>query len=275
MATGLLNSIGSFFSPSQNSAHSSPGNSGESSGDSGVVSYGNDGQQIQPTQPENQNTNSNSNQNSNSPQTQSLESLLFDPIDPAPEGRPDTSNSPKNPNNQTNQPDSGPSEIAPGFTPENLLATLRAVPYENAVPAELLESALGGDAKSMHQVLANVAQLSSAVAIQQSLQMFKAQMDQRFQEYDSTLDTKVTGNEFNKILSDPQFSNPYIQPLAKDLISRIRERDPKASPQQVKELLPKLIEHAMKSSQPSFQNNSTQGEGVRSIPNSQSFDNLF
>lgn len=231
---------------------SNPSDSGESGskGNGGTEIYGNNGAPISDTQqgapntpgnfnsaPSGGRTDPNSNQSS-----PSLEQLLF--AEPPADNNNQQGEQQKTQNNQ--QSDYLNTEIAPGLTPQKLINNLNSVNFLQAVPSEVLEKALSGDADAFRQTLSSVAQLSAMVAIQQSLTSSRGQIDQRFQDVDSRVESRIGEARYNDVLADPRFSDPFIKPLATDLVSRLRKQDPKITPEQIKEALPKLIDHAVK-----------------------------
>lgn len=181
---------------------------------------------------------------SNSPGTQgqekspSLEELLFAPA-PAPSTTP-TPTPPQEPSTEN--------ELAPGLTSKQLVQNLQSVNFLGTIPKETLTAALGGDEAAFSSVISSVAQLSAAIAVQQSLTANKAALDKRFSELDGTLTSKIGESKYADILADPKFSNPFVRPLAESLVSRLRERDPSVTPDQIRQVLPSLIEYAMKQS---------------------------
>lgn len=274
---------------------SNPSDSGESgsTGNVGTEIYGNDGAPISENQqgatntpgnfnsaPSGGRTNSNSNQ-----QSPSLEQLLFA------EPPADTNNQNNQNNQQPNQKPQNPqqgeylnTEIAPGLTPQKLINNLNSVNFLQAVPSEVFEKALAGDAEAFRQTLSSVAQLSALVAIQQSLTSSRGQIDQRFQDVDSRVESRIGEARYNDVLADPRFSDPFIKPLATDLVSRLRKQDPKITPEQIKEALPKLIDHAVKrmtsGQEPSNQSgtgnqNNQAGRQIQRPVTDVNYDNVF
>lgn len=170
--------------------------------------------------------------------TPSVEELLFS----APE--------PKQSNQSNQQAEAKPQnpneiELAPGLTSARLVQNLQGVNFMGTIPKETLQNAMSGDAEAFGSVLSSVAQMSAAIAIQQSLSANKASLDARFIEYDTKVKSTIGETKYSDILADPKFGSPFVKPLAENLISRLRERDPAITPDQIKQVLPNLIQHAM------------------------------
>ena len=210
----------------------------------------------------------------NSPNTApSIEELLFAPS--APNGEDKT----KNQNQPNNQPNT-PAEIVPGLTAQQLLQNLGSVNYTQTIPPELMTSALGGDVESFNKVISTVAQLSAAIAVQQSVMANKALLDDRFKNFDTQVSSKIGEAKYQDVLADPKFSNPFVQPLAQTLMAKLRERDPSITPDQIRSTLPQLIEYSMKQFQggnqnPSNQNPPNRSNNPRIQPREVNFEELF
>ena len=267
-----------------------PSDSSESGsqGNGGTEIYGNNGAPISDTQqgapntpgnfnsaPSGGRTDPNSNQSS-----LSLEQLLF--AEPPADQNNQQGEQQKPQNNQQN--DYLSTEIAPGLTPQKLINNLNSVNFLQAVPSDVMEKALAGDAEAFRQTLSSVAQLSAMVAIQQSLTSSRGQIDQRFQDVDSRVESRIGEARYNDVLADPRFSDPFIKPLATDLVSRLRKQDPKITPEQIKEALPKLIDHAVKrmtsGQEPSNQlgtsnQNNQAGRQIQRPVTDVNYDNVF
>lgn len=203
------------------------------------------------------------------PASASIEDLLFAPT-PAPAPAP----APAQPEPNKN---SGDTELAPGLTSKQLIGNLQSVNFLGTIPKETLTAALGGDETAFSQVISNVAQLSAAIAVQQSLIANKAALDKRFADLDGTLNSKIGESKYADVLNDPKFSNPFVKPLAENLVGRLRARDASITPDQIKQVLPSLIEHAMKqmsqsNSSPASQPNKQSGT---SKPTEVNIDELF
>lgn len=181
------------------------------------------------------------NSGGSSQKTPTVEELLFS----APE--PKQSNQSNQSNQQAEPKPQNPNEIelAPGLTSARLVQNLQGVNFMGTIPKETLQSAMSGDAEAFGSVLSSVAQMSAAIAIQQSLSANKASLDARFTEYDTKVKSTIGETKYSDILADPKFGSPFVKPLAENLISRLRERDPAITPDQIKQVLPNLIQHAM------------------------------
>lgn len=207
----------------------------------------------------------------------SIESLLFDPV-PA-------TNTPaaQQPNQQQqNQQPNSPTEveIVPGTTATQLMQKLGSVNFAQNIPPEMMQKALSGDQQAFSQILNGVAQLAAGIAVQQSTVFTNGLIDNRFNNVDSLVSTKVNDSGFNAVLADPQFSNPFIQPLAADFVKRMRERDPTITPEQVRTALPKLIQHSMQSFQGTNPQNQQQQQPRQQVrqsgtPTELNYDELF
>lgn len=172
----------------------------------------------------------------------SLEELLFAPAPAPTQTQTQTQPQPSSKESPTEN------ELAPGLTSKQLVQNLQSVNFLGTIPKETLTAALGGDETAFSSVISSVAQLSAAIAVQQSLTANKAALDKRFSELDGTLTSKIGESKYADILADPKFSNPFVKPLAESLVSRLRERDPSVTPDQIRQVLPSLIEYAMKQS---------------------------
>lgn len=231
----LTSALGGSSSPAP-AATNSTGNAGAS-----VVSYGNDGK---PT------TNSTESSapagtTTNSSPAPSVVDLLFSPAPaPAPTNTPTNPPAPA-PAPATNQQGGNDVEIGPGLTAGALMQRLGSVNFAQAVPQEIMTKALSGDVTSFSQILNSVAQMAAGIAVQQSSMVSTGLLDQRFSGMDSLVNNKVAETNFNAVLTDPKFSDPFIQPMAKDFLQRMRERDPSMTADQAKPALEKLINHAL------------------------------
>ena len=224
--------------------------------------------------PSGSNTNNN-NSNNTTPAPDnipSVEELLFAP--PA-------NDQPKQPN-QSNQPEdqnkNQPQEIVPGLTAQQLLQNLSSVNYTQTIPPELMTNALGGDVDSFNKVISTVAQLSAAIAVQQSVMANKALLDDRLKSFDSQVTSKIGEAKYQDVLADPKFSNPFVKPLAQTLMSKLRERDPSITPDQIRSTLPQLIEYSMKQFQGTNQSNQSKqpsSNNPRIQPREVNFEELF
>lgn len=221
----------------------------------------------QPPQPQNQNPNQSnqnpnqSNQNQDSDQTKSIEDLLFS----EPESQPQNQNQ-----NQTPDPNA-PAEIAPGLTPETLINNLKAVNLAQTLPSETLQAALSGDTTAFSQIINQVAQLSAAVAIQQSTGIAKSLIDKSKSDWESSLPSKLNDNQFSSITSKAEYSNPFVRPMVENIISQMRKRDPSITPQQVESALPRLLQHALNTASSNLNQNQPNQPNQPSQPN----QNLF
>ena len=215
------------------------------------------------------------NQNQNQAQNQSIEDLLF--AAPA-EGTTKVPAQVQQPANQNQQQEA---ELAPGLTARQLIQNLGNVNFMGAIPQETVQAALGGDANAFQQVISSVAQLSSALAVQQSIAASKSLMDSKFSEFDSSLNSRIGESKYSDILTDPRFSNPFIKPMAENLITKLRERDPSITPDQIKQTLPNLIQYAMSKAslgqqdQPNQGIQSTPGTKTQQVPKEINYDELF
>lgn len=267
MATSILQSIGRAITGT--SAPASAQESSESGQNTQTVQtvYDNAGNPIE--------AKAESRESGAQPQSQpepTIEELLF-----SEENQNQSQNQPQNqaqnqPQNQSqNQAQSKElSELAPGLSTQQLLQKLGEVNYLQTIPEETLSSALGGDTKAFGQVLSTVAQLSAAIAVHQSVTANNSILDSRLKEFDSTLTNKIGDSRYSEILSDPKFSNPFIRPLAENLIGRLRARDPSITPDQIKSTLPQLIEYSMKQFNQSNQSNQSaqSNQSSQSLPKS-------
>lgn len=262
-----------------NGSNGTPANSGGAT----TQTFDNAGNPVGPSGDNNGNPNPSSvgspNPGTNSPAnsagtTPSIEELLFAP--PAN----DQSKQP----NQSNQPEdkskNQPQEIVPGLTAQQLLQNLSSVNYTQTIPPELMTNALGGDVDSFNKVISTVAQLSAAIAVQQSVMANKALLDDRFKNFDTQVQSKIGEAKYQDVLADPKFSNPFVQPLAQTLMSKLRERDPSITPDQIRSTLPQLIEYSMKQFQSGNQNQPNQNQPTRSNnpriqPREVNFEELF
>lgn len=241
----------------------------------GTQSFGADGAPIQtnevapaPAPAGNQGTSN----TTSAPASASIEDLLFSPAQEPNNSAPAPAATPA-PNNQA----PGDVELAPGLTSKQLIGNLQSVNFLGTIPKETLTAALGGDETAFSQVISNVAQLSAAIAVQQSLTANKAALDKRFADLDGTLNSKIGESKYADVLNDPKFSNPFVKPLAENLVGRLRARDASITPDQIKQVLPSLIEHAMKqmsqnNSSPASQPNKQSGT---SKPTEVNIDELF
>lgn len=212
------------------------------------------------------------------PATKSVEELLFAPA-PAPATPP--APAPNQGDSKGNQKQTV-NELAPGLTSQQLIQNLQSVNFMGAVPPEVLQSALGGDQTAFGQVMSSVAQMSAAIAVQQAIVASNAAMDKRFTDFDGSLTSKIGESKFADVLADPKFSNPFVRPLAENLIGRLRANDASITPDQIKQVLPRLIEHAMKQFPTGSDQGSNpqlaalmQGNKGRNVPTEVKFDELF
>lgn len=213
------------------------------------------------------------------PASKTVEELLFAPA-PAPANSP--APAPNQGDSKGNQKQTV-NELAPGLTSQQLIQNLQSVNFMGAVPPEILQSALSGDQTAFGQVMSSVAQMSAAIAVQQSIVAANAAMEKRFTEFDGNLTSKIGESKFADVLADPKFSNPFVRPLAENLMNRLRANDSSITPDQIKQVLPRLIEHAMKQFPTGGEqgnNNSQvaalmQGNGGRTVPTEVKFDELF
>ena len=275
---------GSSNPPPNGPANNSNGSNGTPANSSGITTqaFDNTGNPVGPDtggnngrgNPSGSNTNNN-NSNNTTPAPDnipSVEELLFAP--PA-------NDQPKQPN-QSNQPEdqnkNQPQEIVPGLTARQLLQNLSSVNYTQTIPPELMTNALGGDVESFNKVISTVAQLSAAIAVQQSVMANKALLDDRLKSFDSQVTSKIGEAKYQDVLADPKFSNPFVKPLAQTLMSKLRERDPSITPDQIRSTLPQLIEYSMKQFQGTNQSNQSKqpsSNNPRIQPREVNFEELF
>lgn len=212
---------------------------------------------------------------SSTPEPASVEDLLFAP--PASAEPPPAGNKESSTDNQSAK-QGGEQEIAPGLTAAQLVKNLGSVNFLAAVPAETVQSALGGDVQAFNQVISSAAQLSAALAVQQAITASNSILDTRFKDFDSSLASKIGESRYSEILADPKFSNPFIRPLAENLINKLRERDPSITPDQIKQTLPNLIQYAMSKSdfnQTAPASSPTPTGQNKNVPREVNFDELF
>lgn len=203
-----------------------------------------------------QNQNQNQNQNNQSNESDPLLSL-YAPLDSV---RPGDQNSGQNNQNQNQNPapaDPQSKELAPGFTAKDLVTKLQGVQFSQSVPAETIQQALGGDVNAFSAVLNQVAQLAAAIAVQQSSELSTSLLDSRLKEFDSRIDSRFSVNSFRQILNDKKYSNPVIQPMVKDIMARIIQKEPNITPDQMREALPLVLQRAIASIQPADQGNNS------------------
>lgn len=289
---GFLSTItaalgGGYSNPTPNGpANNSNGSNGTPANSSGATqTFDNTGNPVGPNNAQNQgDTNGrvgvdNPNSGNNSPNgtpnssgtTPSIEELLFAP--PAQNNEDKT----KNQNQPNNQPNA-PAEIVPGLTAQQLLQNLGSVNYTQTIPPELMTNALGGDVDSFNKVISTVAQLSAAIAVQQSVMANKALLDDRLKSFDSQVTSKIGEAKYQDVLADPKFSNPFVKPLAQTLMAKLRERDPSITPDQIRSTLPQLIEYSMKQFQGTNQSNQSKqpsSNNPRIQPREVNFEELF
>lgn len=288
---GFLSSItaalsGGSSNPTPNGPTNTNGSNGTpaNSGGATTQTFDNAGNPVGPTGDNNGNPNPSSvgspNSGTNSSTagagtTPSIEELLFAP--PADQTKKDQ----PTPENKTTPTDkNAPAEIVPGLTAQQLLQNLGSVNYTQTIPPELMTSALGGDVESFNKVISTVAQLSAAIAVQQSVMANKALLDDRFKNFDTQVSSKIGEAKYQDVLADPKFSNPFVQPLAQTLMAKLRERDPSITPDQIRSTLPQLIEYSMKQFQsgnqnPSNQNPPNRSNNPRIQPREVNFEELF
>lgn len=203
-------------------------------------------------------------------QSQSIEDLLFAPVEPSAKSNSQTDLSPK--------PNAGPGdqELAPGLTSAKLVQNLQSVNFMGTIPKETLTAAMNGDHDAFSQVISSVAQVSAAIAIQQSIAASNSAMDKRFTDFDGNIANKIGETKYSDILADSRFSSPFVKPLAENLIGRLRERDSSITPEQIKQVLPNLIQHAMKSFGAEGGDLGTKpNPNARTQPREVKFDELF
>lgn len=266
-SSALKSQNGQPSQPSQTGSAPNQNQSGQPNQTSQTHVFDSKGQPIenQPQQPQNQNPNQ-SNQNPNQSdqnQTKSIEDLLFS----EPESQPQKQNQ-----NQTPDPNA-PAEIAPGLTPETLINNLKAVNLAQTLPSETLQAALSGDTTAFSQIINQVAQLSAAVAIQQSTGIAKSLIDKSKSEWESSLPSKLNDNQFSSITAKSEYSNPFVRPMVENIISQMRKRDPSITPQQVESALPRLLQHALNTASSNLNQNQP-NQSNQNQPN-QSNQNLF
>lgn len=288
---GFLSSItaalgGGSSNPTPNGPTNTNGSNGTPANSSGATTqtFDNAGNPVGPTGDNNGNPNPNSvgspGSGTNSSAagagtTPSIEELLFAP--PADQTKKDQ---PTTENETTPANKNAPAEIVPGLTAQQLLQNLGSVNYTQTIPPELMTNALGGDVESFNKVISTVAQLSAAIAVQQSVMANKALLDDRFKNFDTQVSSKIGEAKYQDVLADPKFSNPFVQPLAQTLMAKLRERDPSITPDQIRSTLPQLIEYSMKQFQsgnqnPSNQNPSNRSNNPRIQPREVNFEELF
>lgn len=274
---GLFQSISNALSGS-NSSTNSGGSSNSSGAASSATVFDNAGNEITPSsQQGNTNTPSppslggNGDVSPASSGVQNIEDLLFGEP-PAPKA----TAVPNEPDNKQTPENKDTKELVPGLTAQQLIQNLSSVNFMGAIPEDTVTAALGGDTKAFSSIITTVAQLSAAIAVKQSVDASRSLLDSRFTEFDSNLNNKIGESKYQDVLADPRFSNPFVKPLATELMTKLRQRDPSITPDQIKQTLPKLIEYSMKN----FTTVSTtqQNQNVRpgqSVPTEVKFDELF
>lgn len=234
-----------------NNAGNSEGSGGGSSDNSNSTpvrvfdGYGNSVDKNQNPNQNNQNNQGNqgnqNNQDQNKTEPVDIETILFSEPENQNQTQPNNPNQNQNPNNPPEV------EIAPGFTQAQLINNIKSVNFANAIPVELVTQALGGDAQAFAQAMNNIAQISAAIAVQQSTAISKSLLDKQKGEWESSFSSKFSDNQFSAITADPKYSNPFIKPMVENIVNQMRKRDSSITPEQVKMALPKLLEHAIKS----------------------------
>lgn len=245
----LTGALGAGSSTASNNSSASTNSGGDnSSGPSNT--FDNSGNPVSGDSPRGSSSNDNSGNSQNAQErqatgttqkSQSIEELLFAPVENKSNPNPNPNPNP-DPKSGTNE-----QELAPGLTSAKLVQNLQSVNFMGTIPKETITAAMNGDSEAFSQVMSSVAQVSAAIAIHQSIAANKSAMDQRFTEFDGKLTSKIGETKYSDILADPKFSSPFVRPLAENLIGRLRERDSSITPDQIKQVLPNLIQHAMKS----------------------------
>lgn len=234
---------GQSQSGTQNQSQTQNQNSNQSQGTS--VTYDNQGNPVNQNQSQSQDQSQNQSQSQNNQsQTPDIETLLFSEqsTNQSQNNQNQNQNQNQSQNNQSSEP-----EIAPGLTSRQLLSNLQAINFGQVIPQESIQAALGGDAQAFSGILNQVAQLSAAIAIQQSSQISNRLLEKQKGEWDQQFNSKFTDGQFSQILADPKYANPFVQPMVKNIVDQMRKRDPNITAEQVKTTLPKLLEHAIKS----------------------------
>ena len=232
-------------SGTQNQSQTQNQNSNQSQGTS--VTYDNQGNPVNQNQSQNQDQSQNQNQSQNNQnQAPDIEALLFSDQPTNQNQNNQNQNQNRNQNQSQNNQSSEP-EIAPGLTPKQLISNLQAINFGQVIPQESIQAALSGDAQAFSGILNQVAQLSAAIAIQQSSQISNRLLEKQKGEWDQQFNSKFTDGQFSQILADPKYANPFVQPMVKNIVDQMRKRDPNITAEQVKTTLPKLLEHAIKS----------------------------
>lgn len=243
LSSALGGQKGQSQSGTQNQSQTQNQNSNQSQGTS--VTYDNQGNPVNQNQSQSQDQSQNQSQSQNNQsQTPDIETLLFSEqsTNQSQNNQNQNQNQNQSQNNQSSEP-----EIAPGLTSKQLISNLQAINFGQVIPQESIQAALSGDAQAFSGILNQVAQLSAAIAIQQSSQISNRLLEKQKGEWDQQFNSKFTDGQFSQILADPKYANPFVQPMVKNIVDQMRKRDPNITAEQVKTTLPKLLEHAIKS----------------------------
>lgn len=282
--TNLTSAIGGNSNGGSNSAPSGSNNGtanpgSDSSSSVPVHTYDNAGNPVKNSSSDSQSappTNQpQANQSANNGQSADIESLLFGEPE-ANQNNQNANQANQNPNNQNANSNPTEPEIAPGFTNSQLINNIKSVNFASAITPELAQAALGGDAQAFSQALNNIAQISAAIAVQQSAAISRQMMESQKAEWDNQFSSKFSDNQFSSITADPKYSNPFIKPMVDNIVNQMRKRDPSITPDQVRSALPKLLDHAIKSvnigntPMPAANQPNT-----RTQPNTVNYDDLF
>ena len=170
----------------------------------------------------------------------SLEDIFFKAHEPK--------NQDPNPNPTPTAPGTpAPVELAPGYTAQNLLDQVRQINMASLLPEEQMQKALSGDTQALIGLLNTSTQMATALAVKQALELSKKSTEASLEAFTPKIGAQVKNAQFEAIYTDPRFSSPFLRPMVENLVSKIRERDPSATPDQIKETLPALIQHSMNS----------------------------
>ena len=231
---GLFQSISNALSGS-NSSTNSGGSSNSGSAAPSTTTFDNAGNEITPSSGQGNsnpagpaNSSSNGNVSPAPSGVQSVEDLLFGEP-PAPKA----TAAPNEPDNKQTPENKDAKELVPGLTAQQLIQNLSSVNFMGAIPEDTVTAALGGDTKAFSSIITTVAQLSAAIAVKQSVDASRSLLDSRFTEFDSNLNNKIGESKYQDVLADPRFSNPFVKPLATELMTKLRQRDPSITPDQI------------------------------------------
>lgn len=150
-------------------------------------------------------------------------------------------------NQNQQQQQEAPVELAPGYTAQNLLEQVRQINMTTLLPEEQVQKALSGDSQALIGLINTSTQMSVALAVKQALELSQKSTKASLDAFTPTISSQVKNAQFESIYTDPRFSSPFLKPMVENLVSKIRERDPSATPEQIKETLPALIQHSMNS----------------------------